>query len=138
MPPNGSCIEQAKSRALRTVGHRVATKRSSRRTSQWCQTPTATYAAMFVSPLASSTTPATVFSGQEPSRRWVRRTQAQARSTASCRPATSSAIAASTWFQTSVWPPTVQGIAPSRSWTASIAAPDRGDLRTGEELRAHR
>ena len=55
-----------------------------------------------------------IFIGQEPSRRWVRRTQAQARSAASYRPATSSAIAASTWFQTSVWPPTVHGIAPSR------------------------
>src|SRR5215218_3989371 len=79
---------------------------------------------MLVSPLASSTTPPTVFNGHEPSRRWVRRTHCQARSAASSRPARSSAIADSTWFQTSVWPPTVHGTAPSGSWTASIARPD--------------
>src|SRR6476646_7902357 len=79
---------------------------------------------MLVSPLASSTAPPTVFNGHEPSCRWVRRTHCHARRAASWRPATRSAIAASTWFHTSVWPPTVHGTAPSRSWTASMARPD--------------
>src|SRR4051794_4490997 len=124
IPPNGSWSDVAKSRAARTVGHRATTKRSSRRTSQWCQTPTATYAAMLVSPLASSTTPPTVFIGHEPSCRCVRRTHCHARSAASCRPVSRSAMAASTWFHTSVCPPTVHGIAPSGSWTASMARPE--------------
>src|SRR5512141_2324774 len=80
---------------------------------------------MLVSPPASSTSPAEYFIAHEPSSRWVRRTQAQARSTASARPATRRAIAASTWFHTSVCWPVVQGMAPSGSCIASIATPDR-------------
>ncbi len=73
MPPKGSCIPTTKSSARRTAGHIRSTKTRSRRSIQWCQTPTARYADMLVSPLASSTSPATVFIGQEPSWRWVRR-----------------------------------------------------------------
>src|SRR3954470_17724549 len=79
---------------------------------------------MLESPLGSSTTPPTTLIGHEPSARCVARAQAHARSTASSRPATRRAIAASTWFQTSVWPPAVQGTAPSGSCTDAIAAPD--------------
>src|SRR4051812_32754107 len=79
---------------------------------------------MLESPLGSSTTPPTTLIGHEPSARCVARAQAHARSTASSRPATRRAIAASTWFQTSVWPPTVHGTAPSGSCTEAIAVPD--------------
>ena len=77
---------------------------------------------MLVSPLASSTTPPTVFIGQEPSWRWVRSHQAYAASAASTCPATSIAIAASTWFQTSTCSPTFQGTAPSGSCTSAMEA----------------
>src|SRR5687768_11302774 len=77
---------------------------------------------MFVSPLASSTVPPTSLSGTEPSWRWTVGTQAYARSAASTSPAATSAIAASTWFQTSVWPPGTQGIAPEGSCTATMLA----------------
>jgi len=69
MPPNGSCIDTTQSSARRTVGQHRATNAGSRRTSQWCQTATARYADMLVSPLASSTSPATYFIGHEPSGR---------------------------------------------------------------------
>ena len=55
----------------------------SRRTSQWCQRPTAKYADMLTSPRASSTTPPTIFIGQEPSARCIVGIQAKARSAAS-------------------------------------------------------
>ena len=77
---------------------------------------------MLVSPLASSTSPATYFIGHEPSGRWPDSTQAKARSAAPCSPATVRAIAASRWFQTSACPPTVHGMAPSGSCAATIEA----------------
>src|SRR3569623_2314402 len=79
---------------------------------------------MLVSPLASSTTPPTVCSGHDPSARCARRTQPHAAATSADRPATSRAIADSTWFHASTCPPTVHGIAPSASCTDAIAAPD--------------
>ncbi len=77
---------------------------------------------MLVSPLASSTSPATVFIAQEPSWRWLRSHQEYAASAASTSPATSSAIAASTWFQTSTCSPVVHGTAPSGSCIDAIEA----------------
>ena len=77
---------------------------------------------MLVSPLASSTSPATYFIGHEPSARWPASTHAKARSAAACSPATVSAIADSRWFQTSVCSPVVQGMAPSGSCMATIDA----------------
>ena len=91
-------------------------------TSQWCHVATATYAVMLDSPEWSSTSPATIFIGHEPSARWVSRTHANARSAASRRPPTSSPIADSRWFQTSVCSPRDHGIAPDGSCTASIVA----------------
>ena len=61
-------------------------------------------------------------SGTEPSARWTVGTQAYARSAAATSPAASSAIAASTWFQTSVWPPGTHGIAPEGSCAATMLA----------------
>ena len=109
-----------------------STNPKSRRSIQWCHTPTARYADMLVSPLASSTSPPTIFIGQEPSWRWLRSHQAYAASAASTCPATSSAIAASTWFQTSTCSPVVHGTAPSGSCIEAIDAAVCGDLRAGQ------
>src|SRR3954453_633542 len=122
MPPKGSCMETTQSRPARTTGQYCCTKPMSRRTSQWCQTPTARYADMFTSPRWSSTTPPTIFIGPEPSARCRVRTHAYARSAASTWPPTSSAMAASTWFQTSVCSPVVHGIAPEGSCIAAMDA----------------
>ena len=77
---------------------------------------------MLVSPLWSSISPPTIFIGHEPSSRWVSRHHWNARSDASTWPPTSSAIADSMWFQTSVCSPTVHGTAPSGSCMAAIDA----------------
>ncbi len=73
IPPKLSWRETTQSRARRTAGQARRTNATSRRTSQWCQMPTARYADMLVSPLWSSTVPATYFNGQEPSSRCVAR-----------------------------------------------------------------
>src|SRR5690606_26519732 len=77
---------------------------------------------MLVSAPSSAIAPSTNLIGQVPSGRWVVRHHSYARSAASTSPATSSAIAASTWFQTSTLSPTVQGIAPSASCIPTIVA----------------
>src|SRR6476469_1962657 len=77
---------------------------------------------MLVSPEGSSTAPSTIFIGHEPSARWVAQAHAYARSAASGCPPTSSAIADSRWFHTSVCSPGVQGTAPSGSCIAAIDA----------------
>src|SRR5665811_215906 len=59
--------------------------------------------------------------GQEPSGRWVPRSQPYATSAWVWRPAAVSAIADSTWSHTSVCPPANHGMAPQGSWTAAIA-----------------
>ena len=87
---------------------------------------------MLVSPLASSTVAPTSLSGTEPSGRWTVGTQAYARSAADTSPAASSAIAASTWFQTSVWPPGTHGIAPEGSCAATMLAAVALTSRRGE------
>ena len=66
------------------------------------------------------TSPTTISIGQDPSARWVRAHQSYARSAASTCPPTSIAIAPSTWFQTSVFSPGVQGTAPLGSCIAAI------------------
>ena len=77
---------------------------------------------MLVSPEWSSTSPTTIFIGHEPSARCVSRAQAKARSAASRWSPTTSAIAASRWFHTSVCSPGVHGIAPDGSCTAAMVA----------------
>ena len=78
---------------------------------------------MLVSPLASSTASPMIFIGQEPSARWLRQAPVVRRlGGLRPRPPTSSAIAASTWFQTSMCSPTAHGMPPSACWTAAIAA----------------
>src|SRR5665811_1078071 len=59
--------------------------------------------------------------GQEPSGRWVPRSQPYATSAWVWRPAAVNAIADSTWSHTSVCPPANHGMAPQGSWTAAIA-----------------
>ena len=78
---------------------------------------------MLVSPLASSTSPATVFIGQEPSCRWVRGAPVVRRLGGlhlHRRPAAPSR--ASTWFHTSMCSPTVHGTAPSASCIEAMDA----------------
>ena len=58
------------------------------------------------------------------------RTRARA---SSCRPPTSSAIAASTRFHGSVWPPGVHGMLPSGSWIAAIASTVCAQLAGGDD-----
>ena len=94
----------------------------SRRTSQWCQRPTAKYADMLTSPRSSSGWPLTIFIGNEPSARWIVGIHAYARSAAVTWPPTSIAIAPSTWFQMSTCSPTVHGMAPHGSCIAAIDA----------------
>ena len=122
-PPQGSCRSTTQSRARRTVGHSSCTNALSRRTSQWCQTPTARYADKLVSPLASSTSPPTIFIGHEPSAALRARPPsgrpAPPRRPGRRRPAPSRD---STWFQTSVCCPGVHGIAPQGSCIATIDA----------------
>src|SRR5687767_2201761 len=77
---------------------------------------------MLVSPLASSTASPMIFIGQEPSSRWFAAHHSYAASAAATSPPTSSAIAPSTWFQTSMCSPTAHGTPPSSCWTAAIAA----------------
>ena len=79
---------------------------------------------MFDSVLASSTSPATMRIGQEPSGRWVRAHQSYAAAAASSWPPTTSAIAPSTWFHASVCSPGDQGIAPSGSCIPAMLAAD--------------
>ena len=76
MPPNGSCWETTQSSPARTDGQNRCTNRRSRRTSQWCQMPTARYADMLTSPRSSSAAPLTIFIGHEPSARCMVGTQA--------------------------------------------------------------
>ena len=134
MPPNGSCCETTQSSAARTDGHSRCTNARSRRTSQWCHSPTARYADMLISPRASSTSPPTIFIGHEPSARCMRRHPVVARARRP-RPGRRRAAPsrASTWFQTSMCSPTVHGIAPHGSCIAAIEAARLGDLLGGQD-----
>lgn len=77
------------------------------------------------SPPGSVTSPSTHFAGHDPSGRWAPRSHSYARRASAPRPATDSAIAASTWFQASTWPGTPpvgenHGMAPDASCCAAM------------------
>jgi hypothetical protein len=57
---------------------------------------------------------------QLPSASWVSASQSNAASASPSIPHTDSAIAASTWFHGSQWPPSNHGIRPLGCWTSAI------------------
>ena len=124
MPPNDSCSPHTRSRARRTTGQMRDHEAQLAAHQPVVPDADGDVRRHVGLALASSTAPPTTFIGHDPSARWVCATHLHARSTSSSRPATSRAIAASTWFHRSAWPPEIHGIAPSCSCTAAMAAPD--------------
>ena len=94
--PRGVRSPSAHSTARRTVGHMVRAWLSSPVTRYSCHTPTATYAAWWLSAAGSVTAPPAVDRGHDPSARCVARSHAYARRAGSRSPQALSAIAHST------------------------------------------